>query len=181
MTVNDLFMKHGSFFKDAEKRTTALLKRSKAYSKAKLWRAVSAEVDARDGGRCRNCGRAAGGTPETALHRHHIQYRSRLGTDDSKNVITICGRCHAEVHAGRLEVCGDADGAVSWNGVIHRLTIEKGPTILTAVESETDQVEANDENANLQNPAPPALQPVPQRHGGGVRHGTARREGRRDF
>lgn len=33
---------------------------------------------------------------------HHIVYRSRGGTDDPENLITLCTRCHTAVHDGIL-------------------------------------------------------------------------------
>jgi hypothetical protein len=75
------------------------------------WKAVCKQVDARDGYRCRVCGRRADpnavGLVDRA-HRHHIVYRSAGGEDDEANVITLCAECHAEQHAGRLDVKGNA-------------------------------------------------------------------------
>jgi len=56
----------------------------------------------RDGRRCANpsCRRAA-------EHCHHIRYRSRGGRTSLRNEISVCGRCHALIHAGLLRVEGD--------------------------------------------------------------------------
>ena len=35
----------------------------------------------------------------TKLEVHHIIYRSRGGTDDETNLITLCSKCHGEVHS----------------------------------------------------------------------------------
>ena len=46
----------------------------------------------RDGWRCQKCG---------ALERlevHHLQFRSRSGSDDEANLITLCGECHRQTH-----------------------------------------------------------------------------------
>lgn len=48
----------------------------------------------RDGGRCRFCG-----LPATEVH--HILYRSGGGSDEDANLISLCGHCHREAHAGR--------------------------------------------------------------------------------
>lgn len=50
------------------------------------------EVAARDGGRCRCCGR------RTSLHAHHIVFKSRRGDDASYNLIMLCMDCHNGVH-----------------------------------------------------------------------------------
>ena len=32
------------------------------------------------------------------LHHHHLIPRSKGGTDDQTNLITLCGSCHAKIH-----------------------------------------------------------------------------------
>ena len=78
---------------------------------AKADRAVYAAVTARDGGVCRGCG-----TPDwMGTHeRHHIVYRSRGGKTTRSNVALLCLACHADVHAGRLRISGDADGVLTF-------------------------------------------------------------------
>ena len=46
----------------------------------------------RDRWRCQSCG-----APRN-LQVHHITWRSKLGNDCDENVITLCARCHANVH-----------------------------------------------------------------------------------
>lgn len=79
------------------------------------WRAVCKQVDARDKGHCRACGRRcdpnALGMLERA-ERHHIVYRSAGGEDIDHNVVTLCAFCHAEQHAGRLDVRGNARAGI---------------------------------------------------------------------
>jgi hypothetical protein len=38
------------------------------------------------------------------LTPHHIVYRSQGGTDDLDNLVTLCMKCHDDVHGGRLKV-----------------------------------------------------------------------------
>lgn len=82
------------------------------------WRDVCRQVDARDGGRCRVCGRRCDPNALALLERgerHHIVYRSRGGEDDAANVVTLCSGCHADQHASRLDVRGSAvDGIEIW-------------------------------------------------------------------
>jgi hypothetical protein len=63
----------------------------------------------RDGARCANpsC-RAA------AEHCHHIVFRSRGGRSALRNETSVCGRCHALIHAGLLTVAGDPAVGLRW-------------------------------------------------------------------
>ena len=47
----------------------------------------------RDGWRCQGCGSSVN------LEVHHRRFRSQSGNDAEDNLITLCSRCHAEVHA----------------------------------------------------------------------------------
>ncbi|MGO9590051.1 MAG: HNH endonuclease [Candidatus Acidiferrales bacterium] len=47
----------------------------------------------RDGWRCQHCGDMKN------LEVHHIQFRSRLGSDQESNLITLCANCHARLHS----------------------------------------------------------------------------------
>ena len=100
----------GSMFKaDAPSRVEK--KRLRKAEELATWASVCKRVDARDGGRCRVCQRRcdprALGMLERA-ERHHIVYRSVGGEDYEHNVVTICKFCHAEQHAGRLDIRGNA-------------------------------------------------------------------------
>lgn len=83
-----------------------------------VWASVCKQVDKRDRGRCRVCGRRC--DPKALsmtdrAERHHIVYRSAGGEDYSHNVVTLCAFCHADQHAGRLDVRGNADwGIETW-------------------------------------------------------------------
>jgi len=80
--------------------------------KAKNYRAVCALVDERDEGRCRVCECWCLAEP----HHHHLTYRGRGGKDTTANVILVCHHCHAEIHAERLKVEGNADKRLLING-----------------------------------------------------------------
>lgn len=77
-------------------------------------REVYRDVDARDQGRCRICGRrvVAGAISgaERAEH-HHIVKRSQGGPDTTANVLLLCvSRCHDDIHVRALmKLSGDAD------------------------------------------------------------------------
>lgn len=51
----------------------------------------------RDNYTCQCCGKK-----HVRLEVHHITYRSKGGTDDERNLITLCKKCHDAVHAGIL-------------------------------------------------------------------------------
>lgn len=51
----------------------------------------------RDNYTCQCCGKK-----HTRLEVHHIVFRSMGGTDDEKNLITLCEKCHKAVHDGIL-------------------------------------------------------------------------------
>ena len=60
---------------------------------------VKAYVFARDGYKCRVCGRRAGSKREDGsivkLHAHHIDFRSRAATDNPDRMASVCTRCHS--------------------------------------------------------------------------------------
>jgi hypothetical protein len=61
---------------------------------------VKAYVLARDGHQCQ-CGKT-GCSAKLAVH--HIEFKSRGGSDAPANLITLCHRHHAELHAGKFEL-----------------------------------------------------------------------------
>jgi 5-methylcytosine-specific restriction endonuclease McrA len=52
------------------------------------------QVLQRDGWRCQFCGSM------TNLEVHHQQFRSHSGEDSDVNLITLCKKCHEQVHLG---------------------------------------------------------------------------------
>ena len=59
-----------------------------------LYDDVLQQVLRRDGWRCQNCGTMSN------LEVHHKAFRSRAGDDSEENMITLCVRCHADIHKG---------------------------------------------------------------------------------
>jgi 5-methylcytosine-specific restriction endonuclease McrA len=53
----------------------------------------------RDGYTCQHCGKTG-----TALHAHHIVYRSKGGSNMADNLITLCEDCHKKVHSGKIQL-----------------------------------------------------------------------------
>lgn len=58
---------------------------------------MKAAVRARDKHTCQLCGESSG-----KVHVHHILPRSQGGTDMPENLVTLCPKCHAALHAGKL-------------------------------------------------------------------------------
>jgi 5-methylcytosine-specific restriction endonuclease McrA len=63
-----------------------------------LPQAVSRAVYNRDGWHCRKCNK------NSELHPHHVIFRSAGGSDDLNNLLTLCAKCHAGIHDGRLRL-----------------------------------------------------------------------------
>lgn len=81
-------------------------------------RAAREIVRKRDGGRCRipNCN-------ERSAHLHHIVYRSKSKRLrwDPRNLCSLCADHHALVHAGHIQIGGNADEAIIVTGNINAL------------------------------------------------------------
>jgi 5-methylcytosine-specific restriction endonuclease McrA len=78
-------------------------KRAKAREKERDWQRVRQCVLVRDGYRCRVCRTREG------VDVHHVRFRSVGGEDSTANCAAICRVCHAECHAYRLVISGDAN------------------------------------------------------------------------
>ena len=69
-----------------------------------VWKEISALVKKRDGNKCRICGMTSVEAREKGswLEVHHITSLKRGGTDDMKNLVTLCQECHlAQPEHGR--------------------------------------------------------------------------------
>jgi 5-methylcytosine-specific restriction endonuclease McrA len=90
----------------------AVEKRQKRSMKLQIERVVYRAVDQRDQYRCRECGARCSPSAASLLdraHRHHIIFRSAGGETTTANVLTLCSEAHADVHAHRLHITGDAN------------------------------------------------------------------------
>jgi len=71
------------------------------------WSTIAAAIRKRDGKKCRICGNPSR-NPMRELPVHHIdQCRENKHPD---NLITLCFKCHRNVHAGNLCVFGESEG-----------------------------------------------------------------------
>lgn len=74
-----------------------------AYMSSDEWRQKAQRRLQIDNFKCQMCGR---GTDETALHVHHILYRTFRHEDPLIDLITLCPSCHEAVHAMMCRVTG---------------------------------------------------------------------------
>jgi 5-methylcytosine-specific restriction endonuclease McrA len=87
-------------------------KRERINAKQLAERHIYRAVSARDLHACRACGRNVSSRAIGMLlraHHHHIVFRSAGGDTSMSNVCLLCAICHADVHAHRLTVEGDAN------------------------------------------------------------------------
>lgn len=63
-----------------------------------LPKAISQAVYNRDGWHCRHCNNSSSLTP------HHVVFQSAGGPDTLDNLLTLCIKCHNDVHEARLTV-----------------------------------------------------------------------------
>jgi hypothetical protein len=81
-----------------------------AWKHVKRRRSRSQKVRGRDGGHCQ-----APACSHRGTHSHHIDLRSRGGSDDPTNQVGLCGFHHLRcIHGGWLRVEGRAPDALTW-------------------------------------------------------------------
>jgi 5-methylcytosine-specific restriction endonuclease McrA len=78
-------------------------KRPRLRLEPEAYRQHCREILERDGWRCQTCGRMED------LQVHHIQPRSHLGDDTEVNLVTLCAKCHQEVHRQEHTLSGTWD------------------------------------------------------------------------
>jgi len=97
------------------------------YYKSAEWEAIKTAAIAAADGNCEFCGKPA----ETA---HHVRYPKTLGTEEPRELIAVCWKCHGLIHGKRGQVHDNLDGILSevafnivaegfrledWRGAIH--------------------------------------------------------------
>ena len=63
-----------------------------------MHKAMATSCFRRDDWKCRHCGN------RSSLHPHHVIFRSADGDDSLDNLLTLCVKCHMDVHDGRLNI-----------------------------------------------------------------------------
>lgn len=113
------------FYPQPKPRPRVLEKRDDKRERDAHERRVNAAVDARDGKRCRCCGRRGDPTATTTLgriHRAHIRDASVGGPYESWNLVSLCWLCHALEHAKKLWILGtNADRRIEFE--IHEAAV----------------------------------------------------------
>ena len=91
------------------------IRQPKQPAPSRSWTTTRKRVLQRDGFQCQICGDAEPLPFDGALFVHHIILRSRGGTDDLENLITLCDLCHQ----------GVLHGWGKWLGVLTMADAEK--------------------------------------------------------
>lgn len=65
------------------------------------WNSRRKRVYRRDGHRCQNCGGKSQAGNDIQLNAHHIVPKSKGGTHQETNLITLCTDCHNAIHGNR--------------------------------------------------------------------------------
>jgi len=66
------------------------------------WDRIRRRVYRRDDYTCQNCGTVGGAKGNAELHAHHIIPRSQAGSDQPKNLTTLCQACHSQLHGRQV-------------------------------------------------------------------------------
>jgi 5-methylcytosine-specific restriction endonuclease McrA len=82
-------------------RPKALDKREARREKAQTLLATKRMVRSRDLNRCRIC-------RKPGADEHHVVFRSHGGTDTMDNLVTVCRRCHEDIHGRIVKIGGTA-------------------------------------------------------------------------
>lgn len=86
-----------SVFKWSKGTPRVIAKRALRLETERQLREARRFVRARDGGKCRCCGKPG-------AEMHHLKYRSHGGDHDPNNLALLCHRCHEDIHAHLIEV-----------------------------------------------------------------------------
>lgn len=69
----------------------------------------------RDGYQCQNCDARGGSAGDTELHCHHIVPKSKGGSHDKSNLVTLCRDCHNRVHDQHIPEMSDVSNSQRQN------------------------------------------------------------------
>ena len=90
-------------------RPRLLVKAAARLKREKAARDLRKAVRARDGSQCQCCHIPVFVSAANPLQRaqvHHMRFKSKGGTDEMSNLVTVCAECHAKIHAHEIEVRG---------------------------------------------------------------------------
>ena len=58
-----------------------------------FWNKIRLKIGTEDNWLCHKCK-----NNDIEMHIHHIIHRSKFGTSNKKNLITVCKKCHEDIH-----------------------------------------------------------------------------------
>lgn len=64
------------------------------------WNFTAFQIKDEDGYQCNLCRQTQGDNPQLILHAHHIVHRSKGGSNNRRNLVTLCFNCHQQQHPG---------------------------------------------------------------------------------
>jgi 5-methylcytosine-specific restriction endonuclease McrA len=103
-----------------------LAKAKRKAEEMKELKACHAIVDARDGRQCRVCQARVGGIGMLeAVHHHHLVFRSKGGSNQPDNILSLCVRCHHALHNGEIALSGDANARAAESGRLCGVKLER--------------------------------------------------------
>lgn len=100
-----------SLFAISKGTPLAVEKRDRRLDRATEERVCREAVKRRDKGRC-----VVPGCKDASDHLHHITYRSKGGKWRTGNICSLCASHHAMVHAGKIDITGNADEELTIHG-----------------------------------------------------------------
>ncbi|SDG40312.1 HNH endonuclease [Halorientalis regularis] len=75
------------------------------------WKQRRQAVYKRDNFQCQNCGRRGGPRGNSELHAHHVVPKSKGGTHNLSNLITVCKPCHEQIHGRPIPTGGSKNNS----------------------------------------------------------------------
>ena len=82
---------------------------------ARHWEGIRERVLARDGRRCRDCGKAG------RLEVHHVRHLQDGGDNSMGNLRTLCRDCHIRAHQGP-----ESPERADWRDLVAAIDTERG-------------------------------------------------------
>ena len=98
--------------------------------------ALRKRIILRDRGRCST----PGCRHEKYLEIHHIVPTSKGGTNEPSNLLTTCGRCHKNIHIGKLKIRGAYPDIEFFRGIPGGAKVPFGPLFHSRQDGETARV-----------------------------------------
>lgn len=96
------------------------------------WDARRRRVYKRDNHSCQNCGRRGGRGGNQELHAHHIVPKSKGGTHQESNLITLCKDCHQAIHDNKT-LAPTANVSPRWPPGLGLLSLATGLLLVVAI------------------------------------------------